>query len=128
MVIEVLPFQFKLDTTLLAGISLWSLALYLGFFPLSEWVMERLAAWMNRVEQSLYTSRKEFERTRQVRESQNAFYASLLSTVPFVVLGVLCNWGIAASLGHSWTISMGIIACIGCGVYELGRRDGQSVK
>jgi hypothetical protein len=29
-------------------------------------------------------------------------------------------------LGRSWTISMGIIACIGCGVYELGRRDGRS--
>jgi hypothetical protein len=128
MVIEVLPFQFKLDTTLLAGISLWSLALYLGFFPLSEWVMERLAQWMNRVEQFLYTSSEEFERTRKSRESQNAFYASLLSIVPFLVLGVLCNWGVAASLGRSWTISMGIIACIGCGVYELGRRDGQSVE
>jgi hypothetical protein len=128
MVIEVLPFQFKLDTTLLAGISLWSLALYLGFFPLSEWVMEQMAQWMNRVEHSLYASTEEFERTRKGRESQNAFYASLLSIVPFIVLGVLCNWGVTASLGRSWTISMGIIACIGCGVYELGRRDGQSVE
>lgn len=128
MLIEFLPFQFKLDTTLLAGISLWSLALYLGFFPISEWVMERLSQWMNWAERSLYTSAEEFERTRQGRESQNSFYASLLSIVPFLVLGGLCNWGVEASLGRSWTISMGIIACIGCGVYELGRRDGQSVE
>jgi hypothetical protein len=128
MLIEILPFQLKLDTTLLAGISLWALALYLGLFPVSEWVMERLSQWMNWAERSFYTSAEEFERTRQGRESQNAFYASLLSIVPFLVLGVVCNWGVEASLGRSWTISMGIIACIGCGVYELGRRDGQSME
>jgi hypothetical protein len=128
MTIELLPFQFKLDTALLAGISLWSLALYLGFFPISERVMDRLTQWMNWADRSLYTSAKEFDRTRTSRESQNAFYASLLSIVPFLLAGLLCNWGVAATLGRSWTISMGIIACIGCGVYELGRRDGQSAE
>ncbi|GAB4241298.1 MAG: hypothetical protein Kow00121_67450 [Elainellaceae cyanobacterium] len=126
MLTDLLPFPIKIDTTLLAGIALWSLALYLGFFPVSEWLMDRLAQWMNFAEQSLYTSATEFERTRKGRESQNAFLASLLSIVPFLVAGGLCNWGIELGLGRSWTISMGIIACIGCGVYELGRRDGQS--
>jgi hypothetical protein len=42
------------------------------------------------------------------------------------VVGGLCNWGVELSLGRSWAISMGILACMGCGVYELGRRDGQS--
>lgn len=128
MLIEFLPFSFKLDPTLLAGISLWSLALYLGFFPVSEQVMERLAGWMNLADRSLYTSKEEFERTRSSRESLNAFYASLLSILPFLVAGIFCNWGVEAGLGRSWTLSMGIIACIGCGVYELGRRDGQSVE
>jgi hypothetical protein len=128
MLIEILPFQFKIDATTLAGISLWSLALYLGFFPVSEWVMEQLTRWLNFAERSLYTSAEEFERTRKSRESQNGFYASLLSIVPFLGAGVFCNWGVAASLGQSWTISMGIISCIGCGVYELGRRDGQSAE
>ncbi len=122
---ELLPFHWKPDTTLLAGITLWSLALYLGLFPVSEWFMERVTQWMNSVERSLYFSADEFERTRKGRESQNAFLASLLSIVPFLIVGGLCNWLVEISLGRSWTISMGIIACIGCGVYELGRRDGQ---
>ena len=125
MLTELLPFQFKLDTTLLAGITLWSLALYLGFFPVSEWLMDRLAQWMNFAERSLYLSVEEFERTRKGRESQNAFLASLLSIVPFLVVGGLCNWLVEVTLDKSWTISTGIIACIGCAVYELGRRDGQ---
>ncbi|MBW4468605.1 MAG: hypothetical protein KME07_24535 [Pegethrix bostrychoides GSE-TBD4-15B] len=128
MSIEIPPFQFQIDITTLTGISLWGLALYLAFFPLSEWVMEKLEAWMNRVEQSLYSSQAEFDRTREARESMNAFYASLLSIIPFLVLGGFCNWGVAESLGKSWTISMGIIAAIGCGVYELGRRDGKSAE
>jgi ABC-type Fe3+ transport system permease subunit len=128
MSIEIPPFQFQIDITTLAGISLWSLALYLAFFPLSEWVMEKLGNWMNQAERSLYSSEAEFDKTQAARESMNAFYASLLSVVPFLVFGILCNWGVAESLGRSWTISMGIIAAIGCGVYELGRRDGQSAK
>ncbi len=127
MLIDFLPFQFQLSITTLAGISLWSLALYLGLFPVSEWVMERLTGWMNEADRSLYTA-EEFEKTRKGRESLNAFYASLLSILPFLVLGGFFNWGVAESLGQSWTISTGIIASIGCGIYELGRRDGQSVE
>jgi hypothetical protein len=130
MSIEIPPFQFQIDITTLTGISLWSLALYLGFFPLSEWVMEKLGAWMNRVEQSLYTAQadKANAKAKAARESMNAFYASLLSIIPFIAFGVLCNWAVAKSLGQSWTVSIGIIAAIGCGVYELGRRDGQSAE
>ena len=126
MLSEIFPFRFALDTTMLAGSSLWSLALYLGFSPLSEWVMHQLNRWFNFAERSLYTSEQEFERTRPSREAQNAFYASLFSIVPFLVVGVLCNYGVELSLGSSWAISIGLIACVGCGVYELGRRDGQS--
>jgi len=117
------PFQFELDTTAIAGASLWSLALYLGFSPLSEWVMEQLQRWFNFAERSLYLSEEEFEKTRKNREAQNAFYASIFSIVPFLVVGALCNYGVALSLGASWAISVGILACMGCGVYELGRRN-----
>lgn len=112
--------------SLLAGTSLWSLALYLGFFPISDWLMRQLSRWFNFAERSLYTSSEEFERTRSARESQNAFYASIFSIVPFLVVGGLCNYGVELSLGRSWAISMGILACMSCGVYELGRRDGKS--
>ncbi len=124
MLTDILPFSFDLDTVAIAGASLWSLALYLGFSPVSEWTIEQLNRWFNFAERSLYTSKSEFEKTRQARESQNAFYASVFSIIPFLVIGALCNWGVELSLGRSWAISMGILACIGCGVYELGRRDG----
>ncbi|PMB00248.1 hypothetical protein CEN50_03995 [Fischerella thermalis CCMEE 5268] len=124
MLTDILPFSFDLDTVAIAGASLWSLALYLGFSPVSEWIIEQLNRWFNFAERSLYTSKSEFEKTRQARESQNAFYASVFSIIPFLVIGALCNWGVELSLGRSWAISMGILACIGCGVYELGRRDG----
>jgi len=128
MTLQIPPFQFQLEITTLTGISLWSLALYLAFFPLSEWVMTKLGDWMNRAERSLYNSQAEFDRTKAARESMNALYASLLSVIPFWGCGILCNWAVAEGLGQSWTISMGMIAAIGCGVYELGRRDGQSAE
>lgn len=126
MLTEMFPFSFDLDTVAIAGASLWSLALYLGFSPVSRWIIEQLNRWFNFAERSLYTSKSEFEKTRQARESQNAFYASVFSIIPFLVIGALCNWGVEISLGRSWAISMGILACMGCGIYELGRRDGQS--
>jgi len=126
MLNEILPFRFALDATAIAGASLWSLALYLGFSPVSEWVIQQLNRWFNFAERALYTSELEFERTRRGREAQNAFYASIFSIVPFLVVGSLCNYGVELSLGSSWAISTGLMACVGCGVYELGRRDGQS--
>ncbi|MDZ8135111.1 MAG: hypothetical protein RM049_07380 [Nostoc sp. DedQUE04] len=126
MLTEILPFRFELDTIAIAGASLWSLALYLGFSKVNEWVIEQLNRWFNFAERSLYTSESEFEKTRKARESQNAFYASLFSIVPFLVVGALVNWGVELSLGSSWGISLGILACISCGIFELGRRNGES--
>lgn len=88
--------------------------------------MEQLNRWFNYAERFLYTSAEEFERTRSARESQNAFYASLMSIVPFLLVGWVCNYGVEISLGRSWAISLGILGSIGAGVYELGRRDGQA--
>jgi hypothetical protein len=126
MLTEILPFRLELDKVAIAGAALWSLALYLGLSPVSQWVINQLNRWFNFAERSLYLSTEEFERTRQARESQNAFYASLFSIVPFLAVGALCNYGVELGLGRSWSLSIGLIACMGCGVYELGRRDGQS--
>jgi hypothetical protein len=128
MLTSIAPFQLPIDATTIAGVSLWSLALYLGFWPVSEWVMQQLVRWFNFAERSLYFSTAEFKRTRNARNSQNALYASLFSIVPFLVAGGLCNWAVDVGLGHSWSVSMGIIACISGSVYELGRRDGQSLE
>lgn len=128
MLTEILPFRLAIDTTAIAGGTLWSLALYLGLSPVSAWVIDQLSRWMNFAERSLYISEAEFERTRRSREAQNLFFASLLSIVPFLVVGGLFNWGVELGLGRSWAISMGLIACMSGGVYELGRRDGQSSR
>jgi hypothetical protein len=126
MLTDILPFSFELDTISIAGTSLWSLSLYLAFASAREWTMEQFNRWFNFAERSLYTSKSEFEKTRQARESQNAFYASLFSIIPFLIVGALLHWGVEISLGPSWAVSMGILSCIGAGIYELGRQDGQS--
>jgi len=62
--------------------------------------MQQLNRWFN-LQSDRYTSEQEFERTRRGREAQNAFYASILSIVPFLVVGGLCNYGVELSLGPS---------------------------
>lgn len=119
------PFAFEIDSAVLAGAALWALGLYLGFMPIADWMTDQLNRWLNYAERSLYTSTEEFERTRSGREAQNAFLASLLSIIPFLVMGIGCDVLVDISLGRSWAISLGILACVGCGVYELGRRAGQ---
>ena len=125
MLFELFPFAIEIDTIWIAGGCLWSLALYVGLSGLKDQIIELLDRWFNFAERSLYTSEEEFERTRRGREAQNAFYASLLSIVPFLILGGICSWGLALLLGRSWAISLGIMACLITGIYELGRRDGK---
>ncbi|MEA5569930.1 hypothetical protein [Calothrix sp. UHCC 0171] len=126
MLTEIFPFSFEIDKIAIAGTTLWSLALYLGLSSLSEKIIELLNRWFNFAEGFLYVSKEEFEKTRKARESQNAFYASVFSIVPFLAVGALVNWLLDLGLGGSWGISTGILACMGCGVYELGRRTAQS--
>ena len=126
MLSDLFPFRFTISTPFIAGAVLWSLALYVGFSPLSDWVMQQINRWLNYAEGFLYTSKSELEQYRRGWESRNALYASLLSIVPFLGAGGLLNYGVEMGLGQSWAISMGLIACIGGGVYELGRRDGQA--
>ncbi len=123
MLQDFFPFLFPLDPTAIAGSCLWSLVLYISLTSVKNWITEQLWRWFNFAERSLYTSVEEYEETRPVRESQNAFYASVMSIIPFLMLGTVCNWGISLSLGLSWSISLGIMTCMICGVYALGRQD-----
>ena len=127
MVINFLPFQFHIDPLPIAGGSLWATGLYMGFYPLSQWVIHQLCRWFNFAERSLYFSDEEFERTRSAREAQNLFWASLMSIIPFLLVGGLCYFASAWGFGsRSWGVSLGMIALLIGAVYELGRRDGQS--
>ena len=126
MPVDIGPFTFMIDPGAIAGTGLWAIGLYLGFSPIANWLIDRLSQWMGQAERSLYTSIEEFERTRPAREAQNTFYASLLGIIPFLILGALFNYGTELSLGKTWGTSVGVLVCIGCGVYELGRRDGQA--
>jgi hypothetical protein len=93
-----------LDTATVAGTALWAIALYWGFSPLAEGVILAL----------------------ENRLGEGSPAASLLGIVPFLLVGGLAHYGLTLSLGGSWAVSLGVIAAIGCGVYELGRRDGQA--
>lgn len=125
MLSEFLPFLPLIEPSTIAGVCLWAFALYIGIAPLREGITDGLERWMNWAERSLYFSVEEFEKDKDIREAKSAFSASLLSIVPFLILGIGCNWGVEWSLGNSWAISLGLMACAGCGVYELGRLDGQ---
>jgi hypothetical protein len=121
---EIFPFTFVIHPQQIAGTALWSVACYWTFSPLNDWFMWRLQQWFNFAERSLYTSEKEFERTRVGRESQNAFFASMVSIVPFLFIGGVLHYLIEVSLGASWPISLGIMGCVLGGIYELGRQQG----
>lgn len=122
MKIDVLLFAVEIDTTTIAGACLWSLALYLGLVSFREWIVTQLIRWFNFAERSLYTSMEEYEATRVARESQNAFYASLFSIVPFLALGTAANWLIDISFGgNSWAIALGLMTCSICGLLALAK-------
>lgn len=98
-----------------SGVFLWALALYLMFSPLAL----RLVGALEQQAVGWLTTRKNASDLAEL-------YASVMSIVPFILTGGLCNYLLDISMGRSWTLSVGIITCIGSGVYELGRRDGQS--
>ncbi|MBD0267655.1 MAG: hypothetical protein ICV77_05100 [Cyanobacteria bacterium Co-bin8] len=126
MLITLVPFLSSVDTADIAGIALWSLALYLGFSPLSNRVVDQIYQWLNIAEEVTRSTQAENKRSHQQRDDQYALVASLLSILPFLVVGGLLNYGVEIGLGRSWAVSVGVLACVSCGVYELGRRDGQA--
>jgi hypothetical protein len=102
-----------------------SLALYLALSKLNDWLMTQLVRWFNFAERSLYTSVEEFDRTKDARESQNSFYASIISIIPFLGLGCLVVYLLVLVLDQTWAFSAGVVGAIGAAIYELGRRTGE---
>ncbi|WP_369011282.1 hypothetical protein [Nodosilinea sp. LEGE 07088] len=92
------------DTATVAGTALWAIALYWGFSPVADRVIARCERWLG----------------------EESPAASLLGMVPFLAVGGVTHYGLTLTLGGSWAVSLGVIAAMGCGVYELGRRDGQT--
>ena len=124
MRLDLIPFSFELDTVDLAGSCIWSLALYIGLDSTKNWIANLLERWLNFAEGWLYTSAEEFEETRPARESQNAFYASVLSIIPFLIAGIITNWAINISFGgSSWAIALGLMTCAICGLFALVNQD-----
>ena len=124
MRINIIPFSFELDTVQVAGSCIWSLALYIGLDSTKKWIAYQLERWFNFAEGWMYTSTEEFEKTRPARESQNAFYASILSIFPFLILGAITNWAIDISFGgSSWAIALGLMTCAICGLFALANND-----
>ena len=124
MRLDLIPFSFEIDTVDLAGSCIWSLALYIGLDSTKNWIANLLERWLNFAEGWLYTSAEEFEETRPARESQNAFYASILSIFPFLIVGAITNWAIDISFGgSSWAIALGLMTCAICGLFALANND-----
>jgi hypothetical protein len=120
---DFLAFSIPIDPLVIFGISLWALTLYLSLAQLREKIATGLGAWFNFAERTLYFSSQEFEKTRPARESQNEFWASILSIIPFLLFGGLSYYVITVGLGQSWAISVGIMGAILSGIYDLARRN-----
>jgi uncharacterized protein involved in cysteine biosynthesis len=116
----------KFDPTLITGICLWTLALYIGFSSLKDWIIDFLNRCFNWVTKFVYSATEEFEKNLDDRELQNSFYASLFSIFPFFILGGLCHWLVELSLGRSWSISFSILTCMVCAIFQLGKLDSQN--
>jgi hypothetical protein len=125
MSLDLLVFTLDIDPIVIAAIAVWSLAFYLALSKLNDWLMNQLVRWFNYAERSMYASTEEYDRTKTARESQNSFYASILSIIPFFGLGGLAVYVWTLLLDPSWSLNLGILSAIGCGIYELGRRTGE---
>ncbi len=109
----------------IAGTVLWALALYLGFSPVADRVIDGCHRWIQSLKADPQQSTRFPPAANRGHEAQMAV-ASLLSVVPFLAAGGVTHYGLSLSLGGSWAVSLGIIAFIIGGVYELGRQSGQA--
>jgi hypothetical protein len=123
MISSVLPFSLGLGT--IAGTVLWALALYLGFSPLADRMIDGCHRWIQSLKADPPHSTRSNPSANPGYEAQMAA-ASLLSVFPFLALGGVAHYGLSFSLGGSWAVSLGIIAFMVSGVYELGRQSSQT--
>jgi len=117
--------NLALDSATFTGSSLWALGLFLGFSPLQTRLVDHLSHRLHSVDRP---DRSAAENSTQSEPSTEipdraVLLAQLISVIIFLGLGILSDVFLEISLGGSWAISLGILSCIGCGVYELGRRS-----
>jgi len=110
-----------IDTATVAGISLWALALYWAFSPFGQALTDRL---IQRWTGQQHSPEGEPSAEPSVPPYYDAL-ASLVALVPFLAGGTTAYGTTALTLGPSWAVSFGVISCMGCGIYELGRQNSQ---
>ena len=123
MLNEFIPFTINFDKVIIAGICLWSLACYITLSSLKEWIIEQITRWLNFADRTLYLSQEEYDKSKETRDAQNTFYASIISIIPFFILGIGCNYILDIGLGKSWAISFGMMSCILGSIYQLGKQS-----
>lgn len=126
VVLTVLSPSLGLDPVLIAGVGLWAMTLYLALSSISDRTVTTLQHWLSTLASST-NSLKRRQGTDPQNISQLAFWASLLSIIPFVGAGALCYLLCVWGLGTSWAFSFGLMGALISGVYELGRRSTESL-
>ncbi|MEB3289948.1 MAG: hypothetical protein VKI82_08530 [Leptolyngbya sp.] len=114
--------SLALNLGTIAGTALWALSLYLGFSPVADRVIDGCQRWL----QSLRPEATSLNPSSASDQEAHMATASLLSVLPFLALGGVAHYGLSLSLGGSWAVSLGLIAFMISGVYELGRQSGQA--
>jgi hypothetical protein len=123
--IDFLLDKLGITPALIAGASLWALALYLIFWQLNNRLVDLCGVWLNEMDRSMY-SKETLERRPAGWEERNLLFASVLSVIPALVASVFVFVLLSGTLGQSWALATGILISIGAGVYQLGRQDARN--
>ena len=119
-------FEWELNSTIVAGTFLWSLGLYIGLDKFRESLLDGLESWLGKFFQAK-SGAKSANRSED-SDSPQEILASLISILPFIIIGICCHFFMEIGLGQGWSISTGILAVISCSVYDLGRKDSRRLE
>lgn len=117
--------KLGITPSLIAGIGLWALALYVVFWKWSDRLVDRLNAWLIGVDRSIYSA-ETLNRRPPGWEERSQLFASVLSVLPALAVALVVYLGLCATLGGSWALALGLMISIGAGVYQLGRQDARN--
>ncbi|MBW4698090.1 MAG: hypothetical protein KME03_09385 [Aphanocapsa lilacina HA4352-LM1] len=125
--IDFFLYKFGLTPAVAAGVSLWSLALYLCFSRFNGRLVDALCGWLNDADRAIYSAQA-LERRPKGWEERNQLFASILSILPSLVLAVVVFIILSNTLGGSWALAGGLMVSIGAGVYQLGIKDAENSR
>ncbi len=98
----------------LAGIALWSLVIYVGFWEASHRLVNGVVAWAN----------KENAAFSEITQAA----AAVVSLLPPLLAGWLLFFLLVNTLSLSWALTLGFMTAVGTGIYQLGRVNGQEER